>query len=56
MDFSSLGKLGQSTMILVQDHEMPHDVIEKALKKLHQIEGEPEISQNPHDYVLKVKQ
>ena len=56
VDFSSLGKLGQSTMILVQDLEMPHDVIEKALKKLHQIEGEPEISQNPHDYVLKVKQ
>ena len=54
VDFSSLGKLGQSTMILVQDLELPNEVIEKALKKIHQIEGEPEISQNPYDYVLKV--
>ena len=54
VDFSSLGKLGQSTTILVQDDETPTAVIEKALKKIHRTEGEPELSQNPHDYVLKV--
>lgn len=55
VDFSSLGKLGQSTTILVQDLETSIGVIEKALKKIHQTEGEPELSQNPHDYVLKVR-
>lgn len=54
VDFSSLGKRGQSTTILVQDLERPTDVIEKALKKIHQTEGEPELSQDPQDYVLKV--
>lgn len=54
VDFCCLGKLGQSTMILVNSLETPSDVIEKALKKIHRTEGEPELSQNPHDYVLKV--
>jgi hypothetical protein len=46
--------MGQSTTILVRDLETPLSVIEKSLKKIHQTDGEPEISQNPHDYVLKV--
>jgi phosphatidylinositol-4,5-bisphosphate 3-kinase len=54
VDFSNLGKMGQSTTILVRDLETPLSVIEKSLKKIHQTDGEPEISQNPHDYVLKV--
>lgn len=54
VDFCSLGKLGQSTMILISLNETPYEVVEKALKKIHRVEGEPELSQNPHDYILKV--
>ena len=54
VDFCSLGKIGQSTTILIHCDEKPPEVIEKALKKIHRVEGEPELSQNPHDYVLKV--
>ena len=53
VDFCSLGKLGQSTTILVAVHETPHEVVGKALKKIHRVEGEPELSQNPYDYLLK---
>ena len=54
VDFCSLGKIGQSTTILIHCDEKPPEVIEKALKKIHRVEGEPELSQNPQDYVLKV--
>ena len=55
VDFCNLhGKLGQSTTILIGLLETPYEVIEKALKKIHRVEGEPELSQNPHDYILKV--
>ena len=54
VDFSSLGKLGQSTTILLDIQDTPTELVEKSLKKVHRVEGEPELSSNPHDYILKV--
>lgn len=54
VDFSSLGNLGQNTTILLKIQDTPTELVEKALKKIYRPEGEPELSANPHDYVLKV--
>ena len=41
-------------MILISLNEIPYEVVGKALKKIHRVEGEPELSQDPNDYILKV--
>lgn len=54
VDFSGLGRKGQTSTILVHVQDLPPTAVERALKKFTQSMGETTEQLNPENYVLKV--